>query len=270
MTVHSSGEPAALAFVVIPMLLALCLSAGAAVAWLRSGARPSQARHIALRTLALTSVWMSATWMAAASGLLAEWKRTPPPFAVLIVLIIVIAVAIAFSPFGTRLARYLPLWALVGVQGFRLPLELAMHRMYERGIMPIEMSFSGRNFDIVTGATAFVVAALVLSGRGGPRLVLRWNLLGLALLTNVVIVAILGTPRIQYFGPQSVNVWVTFPPYVWLPAIMVPAALAGHLIIFRALSFGPAPSRPPIQRSASRDSRRTDSTTPASGRRLEL
>src|SRR4030095_8886045 len=113
MTVHSSGEPAALAFVVIPMMLAVCLCAGAAVAWLRSGARPSQVRHVALRTLALSSVWMSATWMAAASGLLADWKRTPPPFAVLIVLVVAIAVAIAFSPFGARLARYVPLWALV-------------------------------------------------------------------------------------------------------------------------------------------------------------
>jgi hypothetical protein len=31
-------------------------------------------------------------------------------------------------------------------------------------------------------------------------------------------------------------VWVTYPPYVWLPAVMVLAALAGHLLIFRALA----------------------------------
>jgi hypothetical protein len=30
---------------------------------------------------------------------------------------------------------------------------------------------------------------------------------------------------------------VTYPPYVWLPAVMVVAALAGHLLIFRALRF---------------------------------
>jgi heme exporter protein D len=29
---------------------------------------------------------------------------------------------------------------------------------------------------------------------------------------------------------------VTYPPFVWLPAVMVLAALAGHLLIFRALS----------------------------------
>jgi hypothetical protein len=30
-------------------------------------------------------------------------------------------------------------------------------------------------------------------------------------------------------------VFVAYMPYVWLPAVMVLAALAGHLVIFRAL-----------------------------------
>jgi hypothetical protein len=123
----------------------------------------------------------------------------------------------------------------VAAQSFRLPLELAMHAMYERGIMPLEMSYSGRNFDIVTGASAIIVALLVAAGRGGRRLVLSWNVLGLVLLGNVVTVAILGTPAIRYFGDDHLNVWVTYAPFVWLPAIMVLAALAGHLVIFRAL-----------------------------------
>jgi len=138
---------------------------------------------------------------------------------------------------GRHLARYVPLWALVAVQGFRLPLELAMHAMYERGIMPGVMSYSGRNFDIVTGATAIAVAILVKRGIGGSRLVAGWNVLGLALLVNVVTVAILATPRFAYFGPESLNTWVTYPPFVWLPAVMVLAALTGHLLIFRALRF---------------------------------
>ena len=64
---------------------------------------------------------------------------------------------------------------------------------------------------------------------------LAWNILGLALLVNVVTVAILGTPRFQYFGPDHLNVWVMQPPFVWLAAVMLLAALAGHLLVFRAL-----------------------------------
>ena len=49
------------------------------------------------------------------------------------------------------------------------------------------------------------------------------------------VIAILGTPRFEYFGPGHLNVWVMQPPFVWLPAVMVLAALAGHLLVFRAL-----------------------------------
>ena len=68
-----------------------------------------------------------------------------------------------------------------------------------------------------------------------------WNVIGLILLINVVVVAILGTPRIRYFGDAHLNTWVTYTPFVWLPAVLVLAALAGHLIIFRALA-GPVGS----------------------------
>ena len=47
------------------------------------------------------------------------------------------------------------------------------------------MSYSGRNFDIVTGIAALLVAALLASGCGGRTLAAAWNILGLALLLNV-------------------------------------------------------------------------------------
>jgi hypothetical protein len=149
--------------------------------------------------------------------------------------IVLLAVRLTVSPTGRRLATHIPLWALVGVQAFRLPLELAMHQMYERGVMPEQMSYSGLNFDIVTGITAVVVSLLLLARRAGRRLAFAWNILGLLLLANIVTVAILSTPLFGYFGEDRLNTWVTYPPYVWLPAVMVLAALAGHLIIFRAI-----------------------------------
>ena len=153
------------------------------------------------------------------------------------VAIVVLAIMIAYSRVGQQIARYVPLWALVAVQAFRLPLELAMHELTERGIMPEQMTYTGRNFDIVTGATAILVAWAVASGRGGRRLVIAWNLLGLALLVNVVTIAMLSTPAFRFFGDDRLNIFVTYPPYVWLPAVMVLAALAGHLLIFRAVGF---------------------------------
>jgi hypothetical protein len=36
------------------------------------------------------------------------------------------------------------------------------------------------------------------------------------------------------------NVFVTYPPFVWLPGILVTAALIGHILVWRWLSARPA------------------------------
>jgi hypothetical protein len=228
-------EPPVLAFIVIPVALALLLATGASVAAQRGGASPAVARRRGLVTLAAAAAWMTATWTAAQSGILADWDRLPPPFAGLVVSVFALAALVGLSPFGRTLAHHIPLWILVAVQGFRLPLELAMHAMYERGVMPAQMSYSGWNFDIVTGIAAIAVAMLVRTGRAGRRLVFAWNVLGSLLLANIIVIAIASTPAFRAFGDDRVNTWVTDPPFVWLPAVMVLAALAGHVLIFRAL-----------------------------------
>src|SRR5688572_14708956 len=142
MPAYSLADPAVLTFVLIPVLLVAVLAWGVATAWQRTGQPPAAARRAAALCVAGAALWMSVTLIAARSGVLREWDRNPPPFAFLVLSIFLLAGSIALSRIGARLAT-LPLWALVAVQAFRFPLELAMHSMYVRGIMPELMSYSG-------------------------------------------------------------------------------------------------------------------------------
>jgi hypothetical protein len=168
---------------------------------------------------------------------LRQWDWLPPPFAGVFLGVLVLGIVLARSAVGDRLARGLPLAALVGLQSFRFPLEVVMHAAAERGIMPMQMSYSGRNFDIVTGITAALLAAWLRFGRPARAIVWAWNVMGLVLLTNIVTVAVLSMPMFARFGstPDRLNTFVANPPYILLPTVLVLAAWAGHLIVFRAL-----------------------------------
>jgi hypothetical protein len=227
---YSPTDPAVLAFYVIPVVLLALFAWGCA-----SVAPPHQRIRIGRLAFLTGAAWMAITWRVGSSGVLRRWDAVPPPFFLLLIAIVTLACVIAFSPLGRRLASGIPLWVLVLVQLFRFPLELAMHQLATLGIMPEQMSYTGRNFDILTGATALLVAWWLGTGRGGRMLALAWNILGLLLLVNVVIVAILSTPRFRLFGDDRLNVFVTYPPFVWLPAVMVLAAFTGHLLIFRSV-----------------------------------
>jgi hypothetical protein len=183
------------------------------------------------------AAWLALTGRLAAQGLFARFDAQPPPLLGLLPVGLLMGVVVAVSPLGKAIVKRFPVWMLVGVQVFRLPLELVMHSGAAEGVMPVQMSYAGLNFDIVTGITAPLVAMLCAAGRA-PRGVLRaWNAMGFILLMNVVVIAVLSTPMFQRFGsaPRQVNTWVAFFPFVWLPAVLVPCALAGHLLVTRSL-----------------------------------
>lgn len=195
------------------------------------------------RTLAFTgaavvgiSLWMSLTWAVASTGIIADFDRRPPPMVLMLLAVLTLSTTIAFSRYGTRFVDGLPLWILVAGQVFRLPLEWLMHRAADEDVMPPQMSYSGWNFDIVTGITAIPVAFLLARGfRHARAIAIGWNVLGSVLLANILTVAMLSTPLAAAFGPERMNTWVAYPPYVWLPTMMVVCAITGHLVIFRKL-----------------------------------
>ena len=227
------------AFRVLPIILALLLVAGVSVAWRRTGAsRRRSTLAAAGMTLGLI-VWMAATYAAAGFRML-HFPPGPPTMVVVFVLLLVLSVGLGVSPVGRRLAAGLPLAVLVGVQGFRLPLELLMHRAYEDGLMPVQMSYSGLNFDIVTGITALIVGALLATGRAGVRTARAWNVMGTLLLVNIILIALLSAPTpLRVFRDGPANVWITTVPYIWLPTVMVAFAILGHIVIYRRLRRRP-------------------------------
>ncbi len=222
-------------FHVLPMVVAGMLVLGVYAAYRRTGATRTRASAVAAATTIGLVMWMGGYYMAAQFGLL-RFDTRPPTLLLVVPVLLLTAIGLGFSPLGRRLALGLPLWALVGSQSFRLPLELLMHEAYEAGLMPKQMSFSGLNFDIFTGASAIVVSALLLTRRAGLRLVRAWNVIGTLLLVNIVTIALLSTPTpLRVFRNPPANTWIARAPYVWLPTVLVAFAILGHIVVYRRL-----------------------------------
>jgi hypothetical protein len=227
------------AFVVLPLLVAAAFVLACAWADRRLGESPRTRRRRTLIVAALVLAWLLLTALAAGSGVLRRFDAVPPPFAGLLLAVAALGVGVPCSPLGTRLVLGLPMWALVGSQAFRFPLELVMHRASVEGVMPVQMSYAGLNYDILTGIGAGVLGWWLARGRVARWTVAAWNALGLALLVNVVTVAVVSTPLFRWFGDDRLNTFVTYPPFVWLPAVLVTAALMGHILVWRKLAAHP-------------------------------
>lgn len=190
--------------------------------------------------------WLALGWIATASG--ATAMSTPVPGAVWFLGGSLLAMAgLALSPVGTRLGA-LPLVALIGVQAFRVPLEVLLHSWYGQGTLPVQMTWEGQNPDIISGLMAL---AWVGAARWNPPRWTAWltQLVGLGLLANVVRVAVTSAPLpIRQFWNDPPVLLPFHTPFMWIVSVCVAGALFAHIVTIRALLR--TPGDPPSDQKA--------------------
>jgi hypothetical protein len=180
----------------------------------------------------LLPFWMVITAVLAIGGFYAQMEARPPRVIVFGVLPAVLLIAAYFILFRNGFLDRLSLQTLTWLHVVRIPVEFGLLMLFQHGLIPQEMTFEGRNFDILSGITAVIIAFIGFrGGRINRPLLIVWNLFALALLINIVSVAILSFPTpFQRFGFEQPNVGVAYFPFIWLPTIIVPAVLFAHLV----------------------------------------
>ncbi len=218
--------------------LALSMS-GALVAGVVSGARRAgfpagaDARLGAGVAVALAA-WLVFTIGLAAGGVLARWDTAPPRVAFLPLAVLATMILLSRTrTFGSLVEAVPPAWP-IALQTFRLPVELLLWALFVEGRIPERMTFAGRNLDILVGLSAPLVAWAVSRGHLGRLVVAAWNVAGLGLLVNIVVIALRSAPGPLNAGWGGVpNTAIAEVPFVWLPAFLVPLAVFGHVVALR-------------------------------------
>lgn len=175
--------------------------------------------------------WALLCGLLAYLGFANNFAALPPRLFLFFVPTILLVVWIVFYGAKDCVVSF-PYAVLVGFQSFRILVELLIHQAVVEGVAPEQLTWTGLNYDIVTGVVALILAPFA---KNAPRWILHlFNFVGFWLLAQVVIVAIISMPTaFQILEPA--NVWVAHFPFIWLPLVLVSFALMGHLALFRKL-----------------------------------
>lgn len=163
-------------------------------------------------------------------------ERNPRLFApILMVLLIGSGMIFAFSRSAGHLIEQTSMLWLIGLQGLRLPLELILHQWANLGTVPQTMTWTGSNFDILSGFVALVSLPFL---QRMPRLAWVPQLIGSVLLLNVLRVVVLSSP-LPFAWPLDRPLQLMFHfPYVLIAPGFVLPALVLHILAFRKLVAG--------------------------------
>jgi hypothetical protein len=206
--------------------------------WLNQALRESdftekKKRNIFRGTLAGLVFWLIVTAILAAAGILSDFSSLPPRFFMVLIVPLIVIILIARTDSLKEILRHVAPEKLIYLQSFRIFVEILLWMLYLEQKLPIQMTFEGRNFDVLAGLTAVVVAFLLQRKIIGKRFIYVWNIFSLILLTNIVTIAILSTPvPFRVFMNEPANTIVTTFPFVWLPALLVPMAYGLNVLSF--------------------------------------
>lgn len=214
----------------------------ATIWFLISAARPVGRESLAFRILVfLIPLWLVVTGFLSTTDFYRQ-DMIPPRVVAFGVMPAVLLIAAYFIFFRESFIDKLSLPMLTLLSVIRFPVELVLHWLYEAGQVPRIMTYEGWNFDILSGITAPLVYWLAFrNGRTNRPLLTIWNIAALVQLANIVTIAILSfRGPLQRLAFEQPNVGVTYLPFIWLPAIVVPIVLFAHLAALRQLLRKPA------------------------------
>ncbi|TGE20202.1 hypothetical protein [Hymenobacter elongatus] len=188
-------------------------------------------------------LWLTLQAIVARTGFYQQLQALPPRIVLFgIGPTVLVILYLLLSRRGRELTSRLSPASLTGLSVVRVPVEIGLYALAGQYLVPELMTFAGRNFDILAGLTAPLVAYAYARGRLGRRGMVAWHLAALALLLNIVVLALLAAPTpLQQLAFEQPNVAVVRFPFVWLPVFIVPVVAFTHLVVLRRLLTHPYP-----------------------------
>jgi hypothetical protein len=187
--------------------------------------------------LSVSIAWLLLQGVVASTGFYTITDTIPPRFMLLVLPPLAFICLLLLTKKGKRFIDSLDIKALTLIHIVRIPVEFVLLLLFLQKAIPQIMTFDGKNFDIFSGITAlFIYYFGFVRKTLNKNFIIAWNFICLALLVNIVSIAILSAPfTFQKIAFDQPNVAVFYFPFVWLPAFIVPVVLLSHLVSIRQL-----------------------------------
>ena len=227
----------ALGFVLLSLGCVVLVLAGLRIALAKTSFSTLRQKKVFWLTTGSIGIWLVAISLVASTGFFSDFSFFPPRIGLVLVIPFIAILIITFSKGFKQLPVAVPSQWLIYIQSFRVLVEILIWMLFLAEVAPVQMTFEGRNYDILVGLTAPLIAYFCFTKKKWTILVaIVWNFAGLLILLNIVTIAILSMPSpIRVFMNEPANTIVSYFPIIWLPGILVPIAYSMHFFSLRQL-----------------------------------
>jgi hypothetical protein len=182
-------------------------------------------------------IWVVLITALSYKGFFADFSKLPPRPVLALLIPLPFVLIFVFSKTGAQILQLIPAQWLVLMQSFRIFVDVLIWFAFLANKLPVQMSFEGRNFDVLTGILALPIGYLLIRKKiYSPKTIIVFNIVGLLLLLNILIVSVLSMPTsFHYFTNEPSAALIAQFPFILLPGVLVPIAYSFHIFSLRQL-----------------------------------
>ncbi|RAV98557.1 hypothetical protein [Pseudochryseolinea flava] len=194
-------------------------------------------RRIFYTTLFSLLSWLIIISVLSLMGIFNDFSTMPPVLFIVLIVPLAVVIWLLNNDTASIVIHAITPHKLITLQVFRVFVEILLWALFIQGLLPEQMTFDGRNFDIISGLTAPMMAWLVYKQKVSKAIVVLWNVCCLALLVNIVTTAILSMPTpFRVFMNEPANTIVATFPFILLPGFLVPLAYTLHFFSLKSIT----------------------------------
>lgn len=177
-------------------------------------------------------LWFIYVYLISQSDILLD-RSFPPRFPILLIMPLFLFTGIfLYKKRNSHTLHAIPRHLPIAFQSFRAVIEVLFYFTFLRGLFPEVATFAGYNFDFIIGLSAPVVAYIASKITDPTKLLVAWNIVGLAFLANAVFIVFTSFYFPEVWGSSEPLLPFEFLkyPFVLLPAFFMPSAVFMHVL----------------------------------------
>jgi hypothetical protein len=142
------------------------------------------------------------------------------------------AVVFLYRNKNSSLLHALPIHVPIFYQSFRAIIEVLFYFTFLQGILPVQVTFDGANYDVLLGISALFVGYYALRKSVSKRLLIVWNYIGIGVVGFAAFTFITSFYFPSIWGQENVEISQAFNqfPFLLLPAFFMPSAIFMHIL----------------------------------------
>lgn len=184
-----------------------------------------KASHNSKSFLFIALIWIFVLSFLSLSDHYTLTKSLLPIFPLLTIPPTIFVVVLFFTRRGKEFINNLNIKTLMILHFLRILIELVLFSLAAYSVIPKSLTFEGRNFDILVGLTAPAIYYFgFVKIKLNKPVILIWNLIGLALLLNVIFNTVYAVLVLK-----QPNFALGYFPFFLLPSLIVPLVMFSHL-----------------------------------------